>query len=98
MAKILQNIDALKARKNAYHTVFANPIGQEVLRDLAQFCRATETCFHKDPRVHAALEGRREVFLRISQHLNLTVDQLFTLFGGQYVELQQPDEVLESNE
>jgi hypothetical protein len=87
MPKILDNVDALRARKNAYHSVFANPIGQEVLKDLAHFCRACETCFHKDPRVHAVLEGRREVFLRIAQHLNLTTEQLFHLYGGQYVQL-----------
>jgi hypothetical protein len=29
------------------------------------------------------LEGRREVWLRIQQHLNLTTEQLFQLYGGQ---------------
>jgi hypothetical protein len=91
MPVILDNVAALRARKNAYHGVFHNPVGQEVLKDLARFCRANETCFHKDPRVHAALEGRREVWLRITQHLNLTTEQLFDLYGGQYVDIQQEE-------
>ena len=39
----------------------------EILSELAHFCRAFETCFHADPRIHAALEGRREVWLRIRE-------------------------------
>lgn len=92
MPNILDNIDALKARQRAYQSVFNSPIGQEVLSDLAKFCRATDSCFHKDPRIHAVLEGRREVFLRIAQHLNLTTEQLFSLYGGQYVQLSTEEE------
>lgn len=92
MPSILENVGALRARKNNYLTVFSNPLGQQVLQDLASFCHANETCFHKDARAHAALEGRREVFLRIAQHLNLTTEQLFALYGGQYVQLEQEDE------
>lgn len=47
------------------------PLPQDPIRhlllDLAHFCRAYETCFHADQRVHAALEGRREVWLRIRE-------------------------------
>ena len=53
-----------------------------VLADLAKFCRADRSTFHADPRVHAALEGRREVWLRIQEHLNLTPEQLAQLYGG----------------
>ena len=53
-----------------------------VLRDLAVFCRANETTFHADPRIHAVLEGRREVFLRIAHHLNLTTDELWSIYGN----------------
>ncbi len=72
----------LQGRKRSYLTTFGNPIGQNVLRDLAKFCRAHETTFHSDPRVHAALEGRREVFLRIANHMNLSTDELYHLYGG----------------
>lgn len=40
---------------------------KEILFQLSHFCRAYETCFHADPRVHAALEGRREVWLKLRE-------------------------------
>ena len=73
----------LRARKLAYHQVF-NPesvAGQAVLRDLAKFCRAHETTFHKDQDLSKVLQGRHEVWLRIQQHLNLTSEQLWKLYG-----------------
>lgn len=54
---------------------------QEVLKDLAKFCRAHKTTFNPDSRAHAAIEGRREVWLRIQSHLNLSDDQLWNLMG-----------------
>lgn len=75
--------DFLRGRKRDYMTTFkSNVAGQRVLQDLAKFCRADETCFHEDARLHAVLEGRREVFLRIQHHLNLTPDQLYAVFAG----------------
>jgi len=65
--------------------VFGGPAGQAVLRDLEKFCRANETCFNGDPRIHAAHEGRREVWLRIQQHLNLSSEDLFQLYSGRTV-------------
>lgn len=71
----------LLSRKQAYERTFdPNDIENKyVLKDLAQFCRANETTFHEDPRVHAVLEGRREVWLRIQKYLNLTPDELWEL-------------------
>jgi hypothetical protein len=46
-----------------------------------RFCRAYETTFHADPRIHAVLEGRREVLLRITNHTNMTPDQLWEIYG-----------------
>lgn len=51
--------------------------------DLARFCRADQSTFHADARVHAVLEGRREVWLRIQEHLRLSDEELFTLYNGQ---------------
>lgn len=68
-------------RRTAYIKTFQGPFAEEVLADLARFCRANQTTFHSDPRVHAVAEGRREVWLRISQHLNLTDEQLWQLYG-----------------
>lgn len=75
--------DLLKRRKQAYqHTFGKNYASQEVLIDLAKFCRANETTFHKDPRISAVLQGRNEVWLRIANHLHLTSEQLFALYNG----------------
>lgn len=78
----------LGKRQQAYHRVFdrESPFVKDVLDDLAKFCRAEATTFHPDQRVHAALEGRREVWLRISQHLNLNPDELWKLYGRKDVE------------
>ena len=63
----------LSKRKFAYQRVFSldNVYTEQVLKDLAKFCRADKSCFHSDPRLHAVMEGRREVWLRIQQHLKL---------------------------
>lgn len=74
----------LRDRKRSYYLVFRSPAGREVLKDLARFCRADRSTFHEDPRVAAALDGRREVFLRIQQHLNLSPEELFEFYGGKY--------------
>lgn len=50
------------------------------MEDLAGFCRANESTFHSDPRMHAVLEGRREVFLRIMDHIGLTPDEFFSKY------------------
>lgn len=75
--------DFLFGRRLSYLQTFDknNQSAQVVLKDLAKFCRANKPTFHTDERVHAMLEGRREVWLRIQQHLNLTPEQLWELFG-----------------
>lgn len=73
--RILQN------RQRAYLDTFDNPVGHKVLRDLAKFCRAHESTFHPDPRVHATLEGRREVWLRIASHMKLDDERLWQMYG-----------------
>lgn len=67
-----------------YKKVFSytNPDSRVVLKDLAKFCKANETSFHPDPYVSAAMEGRREVWLRILKHTNLTADELYDIFKG----------------
>lgn len=73
--------DFLARRRTAYVKTFLSPFGQEVMADLAKFCRANQTTFHTDARVHAVAEGRREVWLRIQQHLNLSDDDLWRIYG-----------------
>lgn len=77
-----RTVDFLRTRKRAYQLVFASNAGKIVLEDLAQFCRAEASCFDPDPRINAALEGRREVWLRICAHLNRNPTELNAMFGG----------------
>jgi hypothetical protein len=71
----------LGRRRTAYVKTFQGPFGQEVLQDLAKFCRAHESTFHVDARAHAVAEGRREVWLRIQRHLQLDDETLWQLYG-----------------
>lgn len=73
---------ALGERRHAYRMTFKGPLAEVVLKDLARFCRAHESTFMADERAHALAEGRREVWLRIANHLNLSPDQLWTLYSG----------------
>lgn len=67
--------------QRAYQLVFNTPAGQAVLADLAPFCRARETCVVPgDSDRTYVLEGRREVFLRIRDYLDLTPEQLVERF------------------
>jgi hypothetical protein len=74
----------LRHRASAYRATFNTEERdtQVVLADLAKFCRADRSTFHPDPHVAARLDGRREVWLRLTQHLNLTTDQLYALYGA----------------
>lgn len=64
-------------RKSAYQLAFGSVAGASVLDDLAVFCRARETCVVPGDRDRTVvLEGRREVYLRIQDYLDLTPEQL----------------------
>jgi len=73
---------SLMGRRHQYQLTFRSPPGQVVLTDLARFCRANQTTFHEDARLHAVAEGRREVWLRIANHLHMAPDQLWALYSG----------------
>lgn len=78
-------VDYLTGRRQAYLQTF-KPDGihsGKVLADLSRFCRANEDTFHKDKRISERLAGRREVWLRINQHLNLTEEELWKLYNGE---------------
>lgn len=78
---IEQAREFLRSRGQAYRHVFKGVYSTLVLEDLAKFCRANESTFHADPRVEGVLQGRREVWLRITTHLNLTEDELWSHFN-----------------
>lgn len=54
-----------------------------VLNDLSKFCRADQSTAHPDSHMAARLDGRREVWLRVQAHLNLTTAEMYRLFHGQ---------------
>lgn len=78
----------IQNRKLAYAQVFndENEFLKTVMEDLERFCRANVSTFHRDSRIHAVLEGRREVYLRIKEHLELSLEELIskTLGEDQY--------------
>lgn len=70
-------LEAFTDCKRAYLLAFNTPAGQAVLQDLAPFCRARESCVVLGDRDRTyVLEGRREVYLRIMDYLELTPEQL----------------------
>lgn len=79
----------LQDRQTAYRKLFSqddlnnpDPVKKLVIEDLEKFCRARESTFHPDARVAAALDGRREVVLRIQDYLVLSLDELCNKYGG----------------
>lgn len=70
--------DDIKKLQQAYARVFEtnSQFVNMVVEDLKRFCRADQTTFHPDARVHAVLEGRREVYLRINEYARCSYDEL----------------------
>lgn len=72
-------------RRNFYREALSGEAGMRVLADLREFCRADSSCviIGKDGKIDTnatmLAEGRREVFLRITETLNLTDEQLYRL-------------------
>lgn len=70
-----------RRKRQAYQRVFAKEGGrfprevEIVLADLRDFCRAERSTFDLDPRVSALLEGRRSVWLRLSNYLGLEEEE-----------------------
>lgn len=80
--KAMRALDLLRIRSRDYRLAFSTVPAQNVLIDLAKFCRANETCFQADPRMHAVLEGRREVWLRLMNHIRLNPEELYAIYEG----------------
>ena len=73
----------LSGRSGAYRRVFnQESVDVKIVEaDLAKFCRAFDSTGDPDPYLAARLDGRREVWLRIQEHLNLTTDELYTIYS-----------------
>lgn len=82
MNNLIQRAKAfLRSRRMSYITTFEGPDAEKVLRDLAKFCRAHTSTFSGDSRMSDVLEGRREVWLRIQHHLQLSDEDLWDKYG-----------------
>lgn len=67
----------------AYRSCFTAPGSELALRDLAVFCRATESCAVPGDHDQTLInEGRREVILRIQNFINLTAAELIAIRVG----------------
>lgn len=86
-------LEFMKRRKQSYQIAFNTSDGRLWLDDLARFCRASETCVIPGDRDRTlVLEGRREVWLRIQNHLGLTNEQLLMLYGGPEITNDRPQQ------
>lgn len=77
----------LRSRRDAYRRLFAgNALTGDadiVLGDLKRFCRGNQTPWDTDPRIHALLTGRFEVYSRIVNHMTMQFDDLWEMLEGQ---------------
>lgn len=73
-------LEVYRQRKAAYQLAFGGAHGPRVLEDLKIFCCAERSYFDVDPRLHAFLEGRRQVYLRIQEHLCHDPEKLYELY------------------
>ncbi len=71
-------------RKKSYQSIFgkSGAAGSEAMRDLAKFCYAAKSCAVPNHDLTLVLSGRREVWLRICEHLNLQPEELAALYGA----------------
>jgi hypothetical protein len=74
-----------KNKEQAYRTTFTgdnektHESGKQVLGDLRAFCGATKSNYSSDALEMARMEGRREVFNRITNYLKIDYDDYYEL-------------------
>jgi hypothetical protein len=73
------SLDIVRDRVRAYEMVFGGPAGKAVLEDLSKYC-GYRHYFDLDPYVNANMGGRRDVFMRILDHLHLDESELKSLY------------------
>ena len=70
----------LMRRRHNYRLTFLSPPGQEVLADLSKYCFANKSTAQPNRDLSLILQGRREVWLRIANHMNMSPDDLWRLY------------------
>jgi len=82
--------DLVQKRAAAYRAAFAHPMIQDMLIDLAKFCKAGMSAapeieeMHFDPNRILLILGRQQVWLWIQNQLNLQPSQLYRLYTGRH--------------
>ena len=77
--RTFKKLENLLHLKRHYRVTFSTPEGKQVLKDLAALCHAASTTFDADPREQARREGKRQVWLRIQNMLNIPDAELIVL-------------------
>lgn len=74
----------LGLRKKSYQQLFGvnGALGTEAMKDLARYCYATKSCAVPNHDLTLVLSGRREVWLRICEHLHLEPEELASIYGA----------------
>lgn len=67
----------------SYREIFRSEAGKRVLRDLAKVCHAASTTFDENPSEQARKEGKRQIWLRIQNMINLSDDEITALTKGE---------------
>lgn len=75
-------LNFLGLRKKSYQSIFGatGAAGSDAMKDLARFCFAFDTCTDPDQNLTLVKSARRDVWLRIEQHLHLQPEELAALY------------------
>ena len=76
-----EQLEMITERKRAFQLAFKSPAGEAVMRELAKYCRVYSTTAHETPNLTFVFEGRRQVYLRIQQYLESSVESLHEMFN-----------------
>jgi len=92
-AQLEKTLAFLRTKRVNFKVALGSPAGQTVLRDLGEFCRAYESAAVAGDRDKTMiLVGRREVWLRIQQYLELTDAQLLSIRSGKDIIINEVEE------
>lgn len=73
----------LKEKQNRYKRVFGSEDGKQVMEDLKAYCFVRNTTYNDHPHRMALNEGLRMAFLHIDNFINLDLEQIQKLQGGE---------------
>lgn len=73
----------LKEKQNRYKRLFGSEDGKQVLEDLRAYCFVRNTTYSDHPHRMALNEGLRMAYLHIDNFINLDLEQIQKLQGGE---------------